>query len=298
MMKILITGCDGQVGSCLVKQLQSCTNVELLAVDRKELDITDQLAVTEMVLEFRPDVIINSAAYTAVDQAEVEIELSYSINRDGPKYLAEAGNKIGAAILHISTDYIFSGDKRGIYSEDDLFGPQGIYGLSKLAGEQEVVNACSRHIILRTAWVFGQHGNNFVKTMLRLAQARDRLDVVGDQFGGPTYASDISSTLIVIAKQIFEQGDQFDNNKFGIYHYSGLPHVSWYEFAQTIFDKAVEQQILVSVPQLSYITTNEYPTLAKRPANSKLDTQRINQTFGIRASEWQKGLSHLIEYLN
>lgn len=291
-MKILITGSYGQVGSCLVRQLQSMSDVEFMAVDRDELDITDKAQVESVVREFGPDAIINAAAHTAVDKAEQEVELSYAINRDGPKNLAEAAQKIGAAILHISTDYVFAGDKDGYYVEADPVSPQGVYGQSKLAGEIEVAKACERHIILRTAWVFGEQGNNFVKTMLRLAQTRDTLGVVADQSGGPTYAGDIASTLITIAKSIIED----NNDAYGVYHYSGLPHVSWCDFANTIFEKSVEQGCLKQAPVVNAIRTEDYPTPAKRPANSKLDTSLIREKFGIEASNWQAALNNIAEY--
>lgn len=291
-MKILITGSYGQVGSCLVRQLQSMSDIEFMAVDRDELDITDKAQVESVVKKFAPDAIINAAAHTAVDKAEQEEELSYAINRDGPKNLAEAAQQIGAAILHISTDYVFAGDKEGCYVEADPVSPQGVYGQSKLAGEIEVAKACERHINLRTAWVFGEQGNNFVKTMLRLAQTRDTLGVVADQFGGPTYAGDIASTLITIAKAIIE-----DNNiAYGIYHYSGLPHVSWCDFAKTIFEKSVDQGCLVQAPVVNAIRTEDYPTPAQRPANSKLDTSLIKEKFGIEASDWQAALKNIAEY--
>lgn len=296
-MKVLITGSNGQIGSCLVKQLQFCPDTEILAVDRSRLDITDQAAVQEIVSAFKPDIIINAAAYTAVDKAEQEEELSYAINHDGPKYLAVAANKVGAAIFHISTDYVFSGDKEGTYSEEDEVNPQGIYGLSKLAGEEAVAVACFRHVILRTAWVFGEHGNNFVKTMLRLAQSRDSLGIVGDQFGGPTYAGDIAAALIYIAKRITDRNNQFDTANYGIYNLSGLPHVSWCQFAQTIFDKAVEQKVLMESPKVNGIKTEGYSTPAKRPANSKLDTKKITSVFNIAASDWQDSLNHLSDYV-
>ncbi|MCD9557566.1 dTDP-4-dehydrorhamnose reductase [Photobacterium carnosum] len=295
-MKVLITGSNGQVGSCLVKQLQSCPEIEFLAVDRNELDITSEQDVIKTVNEFLPNIIINAAAHTAVDKAENEIELSYAINRDGPKYLAKAAEQVGAAILHISTDYVFAGDKQGLYSESDPVNPQGVYGESKLAGEEAVVNACSRHIILRTAWVFGEDGNNFVKTMLCLAQQRDSLGIVADQFGGPTYAGDIAAALIKIAKTITDSKNSFNSDDYGIYHFSGMPHVSWCEFAQVIFDKAVEQNVLVKSPDVKRIKTEQYPTPAKRPANSKLNIQKITTVFNIPASDWQSALNHLSDY--
>ncbi|KJG09209.1 dTDP-4-dehydrorhamnose reductase [Photobacterium kishitanii] len=296
-MKVLITGSSGQVGSCLVKQLQSCPEIELLAVERNKLDITSEQDVIKTVNDFLPTIIINAAAHTAVDKAEDEVELSYAINRDGPKYLAQAAEKVGAAILHISTDYVFSGDKQGLYSESDSVSPQGVYGESKLAGEEAVINACPRHIILRTAWVFGEDGNNFVKTMLRLAKQRDSLGIVADQFGGPTYAGDIAAALIKIAKTITDSKNTFNIGDYGIYHFSGLPHVSWFNFAQVIYDKAVTQGVLIKSPDIKGIKTEDYPTPAKRPANSTLNTNKITTVFNIPASNWQSALDHLVDYV-
>lgn len=289
-MKVLVTGCYGQVGHCLAQQL-AAKKIETLAVDRNDLDITDQAAVIKTVSEFKPDIIINAAAHTAVDKAEEEKELSYQINRDGPKNLALAASAVDAAILHISTDYVFPGDKDGEYSETDTTDPKGIYGASKLAGEVAVQENCSRYIILRTAWVFGEHGNNFVKTMLRLGKQRDSLGIVSDQFGGPTYAGDIAAALITIAERICNGGTEF-----GVYHFSGFPHVSWYDFANKIFDVATTKQLLDKRPELSALTTEMYPTPAKRPANSKLSTAKIKQTFNIEASDWQKALDNLELY--
>lgn len=200
MAKFLITGAKGQVGYCLTTQLTG--KAEILAVDRDELDITDRDAVFNIVKTFKPDVIINAAAHTAVDRAESEVELSEAINVKGPQYLAEVANEIGAVILHISTDYVFEGTGTGEYKEDDQTNPQGVYGRTKLEGEIAVQQANPRSIILRTAWVFGEHGHNFVKTMLRLAKDRDSLGIVGDQFGGPTYAGDIAKALIEMSNQI------------------------------------------------------------------------------------------------
>jgi dTDP-4-dehydrorhamnose reductase len=293
-MKVLVVGCNGQVGSCLVKQLLIRKGVTLLAVDREKLDITNKMAVERCVNEFKPQIIINAAAYTAVDKAEHEHEQSYAINCDGPRYLAQAATAVNAAFIHISTDYVFSGDKDGAYSESDLTAPQGVYGGSKLAGEVAISDVCTNYIILRTAWVFGEQGDNFVKTMMRLAKTRDSLGVVADQFGGPTYAGDIARALILIAEAIIAKGEKF--NDYGIYHFSGLPHVSWYEFAQVIFAKGKEQGVLNATPSLNMLTTDEYPTPAKRPANSKLDTTKITTKFGIAASDWQGALIKIRAY--
>ncbi|WP_394142034.1 dTDP-4-dehydrorhamnose reductase [Vibrio chagasii] len=291
-MRVLITGCNGQVGSCLTKQLAHDNNTEVLALDREHLDITNQDAVNTVITEFQPSVIINAAAHTAVDKAEEEVDLSYAINRDGPKYLAQAAQSVDAAILHISTDYVFEGNKAGEYAETDTTNPQGVYGKSKLAGEIAIAEECDKHIILRTAWVFGEHGNNFVKTMLRLGATRDALSIVGDQFGGPTYAGDIAKALIQIAKCI----NQDDTVEYGVYHFSGLPHVSWYEFADAIFDVAVQQKVLVNKLTLTSITTDQYPTPAKRPSNSRLSNEKIMTNFFIEASDWKVALNNIQAY--
>ncbi|MCL1139582.1 dTDP-4-dehydrorhamnose reductase [Shewanella pneumatophori] len=291
-MRVLITGCNGQVGCCLTQQLSMNENAIVLALDKEHLDIANQDAVNSAVTEFQPSIIINAAAHTAVDKAEEEVELSYVINRDGPNYLAQAAQSVGAAILHISTDYVFEGNKTGEYVESDATNPQGVYGESKLAGEIAVANACDKHIILRTSWVFGENGNNFVKTMLRLGAARNELSVVGDQFGGPTYAGDIAHALILISKRIAEG----DTVEYGVYHYAGLPHVSWFEFAETIFDIAVKQTVLSNKPSLTSITTDQYPTPAKRPSNSRLSTDKITNRFAIKASDWTAALNNIQAY--
>lgn len=290
-MKVLVTGCNGQVGRCLVEKLAQ-KSITTLAVDRAQLDITDKASVISVVKKFQPDVIINAAAYTAVDKAESESDLSYLINRDGPRYLAQAAAEVGAAMLHISTDYVFSGDVLGEYKETDETDPQGVYGASKLAGERAVQEECPRHIIIRTAWVFGEHGNNFVKTMLRLGVQKDELSVVADQFGGPTYAGDIAAALIKIAEKI-ASGEAVE---FGVYHYSGLPHVSWFDFASKIFEVAGGKGLLETIPKLSPIMTDMYPTPAKRPANSRLSTSKIEEQFKVRASDWLEALNNLDKY--
>jgi dTDP-4-dehydrorhamnose reductase len=290
-MKILITGKNGQVGRCLVDLLEAQTELTFLALDREQLDITDPVQVDKIVSEFQPNIIINAAAYTAVDKAEQECELANAINKDGPQNLALAASNINAAIIHISTDYVFDGDSAESYTESDVTAPQGEYGRSKLAGEHAVAHACAKHIILRTAWVFGEHGNNFVKTMLRLAKTRDTLGVVADQFGGPTYAGDIAHAILTISKQIAR-----DRHAYGIYHFSGFPHVSWHAFAEKIFEIALEQDVLVKPIQVNPITTLDYPTPAKRPANSRLNCHKIHNAFGIEQSDWRTALVRIQEY--
>lgn len=291
-MKILVTGANGQVGYCLQQQLRE-QGWDFVALTRTELDISDSVAVNSAVAQYQPDIIINAAAYTAVDKAEQEQALAYAINRDGPANLARAAKDNDAAIFHISTDYVFAGDATGTYSENDTTAPQGVYGHSKLEGEQAVSSANDKHIILRTAWVFGEHGNNFVKTMIRLGSSRDTLGIVADQEGGPTYAGDIASALLSIAKH-YAIGN---TTPWGTYHYAGLPHISWFGFAQQIFSQ-VEQAGLYNkaIPQLNAITTADYPTPAKRPANSKLDCSKLENAFGIAPSDWQSALKNINAY--
>ncbi|PML92252.1 dTDP-4-dehydrorhamnose reductase [Vibrio breoganii] len=290
-MRVLVTGCNGQVGHCLVQQLTG--NVELLAVDRAGLDITNQGEVEALVSRFKPNFIVNAAAYTAVDKAEEGEVLAYAVNCDGPKFLAESAASIDATLLHISTDYVFSGNKDGLYSEDDVTGPLGVYGKSKLAGELAIAEKTDKYIILRTAWVFGEHGHNFVKTMIRLSKERETLNIVGDQFGGPTYAGDISSALISIMNQLLMHTDA---SRYGIYNFSGVPHVSWCEFAEVIFREA-EKNGLLEAPDVTAITTDMYPTPAVRPANSKMNCSKIESAFNIKPSDWRFALKNINKYV-
>ncbi|MFB2721699.1 dTDP-4-dehydrorhamnose reductase [Shewanella xiamenensis] len=293
-MKILVTGAKGQVGSRLVEKLSSGidTNVELLAVDRHLLDITDELAVNACIERFRPDVVINAAAYTAVDRAEQDELNAKRVNHLGPLYLAVATNKIKATMIHVSTDYVFSGDAKVPYIESDTVDPRSVYGETKLAGEQAVINANPQHFVLRTSWVFGETGANFVKTMLRVGRERSDIRVVCDQLGSPTYAGDIADTLIAMAKRSIEPACPW-----GIYHFSGLPYVSWHEFAQYIFDEAYAQRCLNTHIKVKPITTSEYPTAAKRPLNSRLNCTKITTNLGIYASEWRLAFKDIKAYL-
>jgi dTDP-4-dehydrorhamnose reductase len=291
-MKILVTGANGQVGYCL-QQALSRTQFKTIYLTREELDISDASGVSNLVGQIKPHIIINAAAYTAVDKAETDIEKAFAINRDGAANLAQAAKKNDAAIFHISTDYVFAGDKDSAYLEDDMTGPQGVYGKSKLEGEQAVVQHNEKHIILRTAWVFGEHGNNFVKTMIRLGKTKKELGVVADQFGGPTYAGDIANALVKIAGVYYKQGSL----AWGIYHYAGEPHVNWHQFAEAIFDKADAVNVLPNgKPLVNAITTADYPTPAKRPKNSRLDCQKISQVFDVQPSDWQAALTNINAY--
>ena len=296
MTNILITGANGQVGKALqyLVEAEWANNNTLTCyfADRATLDISNKADIHAFCQNKKIDIIINCAAYTAVDKAESESEQAYAINSDGPKNLAQVAEELGAALLHISTDYVFSGDKKDEYLELDETAPQGVYGASKLAGEQAVAQYCTRHIILRTAWVFGEYGNNFVKTMLRLAQTHNELGVVADQYGAPTYAGDIARALLTIAQRIAE----VKAVTWGIYHYAGYPHVNWHQFAQAIFKQASEAGVIAPSPTVNALTTSQYPTPAKRPANSKLNCDKITVTMGIPPSDWVAALENIQAY--
>lgn len=290
--RILITGGSGQVGHCLKAQLEGCT--ELSVPDSSALNIADRRSVRQAVETFRPDYIINAAAYTAVDKAESDAERAFAVNRDGARHLAEAAEVVGAAMLHISTDYVFDGTGGAPYDEAVQTAPQNIYGASKLTGEQAVLTACRRAVVMRTSWVFGAHGQNFVKTMLRLGRERDSLGVVADQYGAPTAAADIAAALITIVRR-HTPGQLAE--RAGIYHYCGSPYASWFEFAETIFAEAAAQGVLAKIPAVKPIATADYPTPAKRPADSRLDCGKIRAVFGIGPCDWHSALSDLRPYL-
>nr|WP_275660781.1 dTDP-4-dehydrorhamnose reductase [Vibrio mediterranei] len=286
----MITGSYGQVGHCLSNVLSVRDDIDVIAYDREVLDIISEAQVASVLAELTPDVIINCAAHTAVDKAETDVEMSYAINCDGPRHLAQAAESLGAVMLHISTDYVFDGEKDEPYLETDTPNPKGVYGQSKLAGEQAVAAHCTRYAILRTAWVFGEHGNNFVKTMLRLGQDRPELGIIGDQFGGPTYAGDIANALVAMM-------DGFNGSEqSGVYHFSGAPHVSWYQFAKAIFESADKHGVLPQTPQVNEITAAQYPLPAPRPANSRLNCDKIQQVFAVAPSDWQSALDNIGQY--
>lgn len=292
-MKILITGAQGQVG----KELVSIANqhgFEVIAAGRAELDISQLKNVKDFIASQSPDIVINTAAYTAVDKAETEKDIAYAINCDGAEHLALTCAKQNIPLLHISTDYVFDGTKDTTYNEEDPVSPLGVYGLSKWQGEEAIRKTCPQHIILRVAWVFGAHGNNFVKTMLRLGKERDELNVVADQFGGPSPAKNIAETLIALAEQ-YQNGKTL---QWGTYHYCGVDKTSWCDFAKEIFTQAKEIGLLNKEVKVNPITTAEYPTPAKRPQNSMLDCAKIKNTFGIEMPKWKNALNEVLTELN
>ncbi|WP_027896837.1 dTDP-4-dehydrorhamnose reductase [Zestomonas thermotolerans] len=290
-MRVLITGARGQVGHELLRRAPS--GFEVMGLGSSELDIGDAGSVESTLRQLRPRLIINAAAYTAVDKAESEPEQAYRVNRDGVANLARAAAEIGAPILHISTDYVFAGDAQQPYLETDPTAPSGVYGASKLAGEQVLAEIHPRHLVLRTSWVFGAHGNNFVKTMLRLGRERDKLGVVADQHGGPTPADSIADALWQLASSYRSQG----NLQWGIYHFSGAPACSWHDFAVEIFRQAGQMGLLERLPRVDAISTSDYPTPARRPAWSVLSCSRLEADHGIGQPDWREGLRRVLEEL-
>lgn len=291
--RVLITGRNGQVGRELAKRAAELA-IDFVAFDSSELDIRDRAAVLAAVEKHQPTAVINAAAYTAVDKAEEEKELAYAVNRDGVENLALACKVQDIPLIHISTDYVFDGEKGSPYVESDTPKPIGVYGASKYAGEEVLRATWGKHIIVRVSWVFGHYGNNFVKTMLRLAKSRDELGVVVDQIGGPTYAGDISRALVHLACQFASGADM----KWGVFNYSGYPFVSWHQFACEIFSQAEKESLLPMSMQVNPITTAQYPTPAKRPANSCLDCSGMLDTYGIQPCDWRQALVGLSFYMS
>lgn len=293
--RILITGAAGQLGQAVARVLNMQESYEVFAYDRLAFDITDEQTILSVIERIRPDVIINAAAYTAVDTAEIEVETVRAVNAEGVRYLARAANSVGVLLIHISTDYVFSGEHGLPYIEDDTPAPQTQYGLSKWLGEQAIAEEMSNYLILRTAWIFSEEGRNFVKTMLRLATERSHLSIVDDQVGGPTYAGDIAELILGVIERYLIGGLSLR----GTYHFSGMPYVSWYQFAEAIFTEAVAQGVLEQIPKLYAISSSAYPTLAKRPVNSRLALDKVMRDFAIKPSDWQAALKQVIsDYKN
>jgi dTDP-4-dehydrorhamnose reductase len=288
-MKILVLGCKGQLGRCLNDQLVN-TEHEVIYTSREQIDIADFEVTKSKILKFSPDLIINATAYTAVDKAEEDQKTANLINHLAVKNVADICNQLGCWLIHVSTDYVFDGNSKVPYREDDQTNPQGVYGETKLKGELAIQASGCKHIILRTAWVFSEYGNNFLKTMLRLGAERDELSIVGDQMGCPTYAQDIARSIVDIVPKLNSR----ESN--GIYHYCGDQPCSWYDFANAIFDQAMTNNL--KIPSIvNSIETSAYPTPAKRPAFSVLDCSKIENDFGVYASNWHDGIGQVISKL-
>ncbi|MBO3462341.1 dTDP-4-dehydrorhamnose reductase [Aetokthonos hydrillicola Thurmond2011] len=288
--KILLIGSNGQVGKELLQILEPYENV--IPITRSTVDITQSSSLCGVIREHQPEIIINAAAYTAVDKAESEPELAKTINGLAPGILAEEAEKLGAFLIHISTDYVFDGESSHPYRETDPTNPLSVYGETKLMGEQAIEKSCADHFILRTAWVYGTYGkSNFVKTMLRLGAEREEIRVVTDQIGSPTWARDIADAIAQIIPK-------FSSEIAGIYHYTNSGVASWYDFAITIFEEAQHLGFPLKVKRVIPITTSEYPTPARRPSYSVLSCGKISSILGIHPPHWRLSLRQMIQELN
>jgi dTDP-4-dehydrorhamnose reductase len=286
--RILATGGGGQVGTELTRRAKAW-DAEVQALTRAELDITDPEAIRETLETARPDVVINAAAHTAVDKAEEESERAFTANAEAPGYIAKACADLGIPLIHISTDYVFDGDKNGAYGETDPVSPLGVYGASKEAGERAVREAWDHHVIMRTSWVYAAHGGNFVRTMLRVGAERDSLRVVADQNGTPTFAGDIADAALSIAAKVVGE----DAVPWGTYHYTAKGQTTWHGFAEAIFD--IAEPTLGRRPLIEAIATSEYPTPARRPVNSVLDCAKIDANFAPPRRPWREGLAEVLD---
>ncbi|MDZ4202924.1 MAG: dTDP-4-dehydrorhamnose reductase [Gallionella sp.] len=317
MTTVLLTGAGGQVGWALRRALPaSCT---VIAPGRDLLDLSDPDSIRRAVRECRPDIILNPAAYTAVDKAESEADLAMAVNGVAPGLFAEEAERLGALLVHYSTDYVFDGEKSSPYTEEDVPNPQSVYGRSKLAGERAIQAVDGNYLILRTSWVYGEHGGNFVKTILRLARERDELRIVADQFGAPTWARSLAESTVRIlnlssdsattqskgvagrdeSRYVGLKSDLRMTDRSGIYHLTAAGRTSWHEYAQEIvrlarqYDASLADKLLAIHP----IATHEYPVPAKRPANSVLDTGKLTRTFGLTLPQWQDDLAACVKAL-
>ncbi len=290
---ILVTGKNGQVGYELQRSLAALG--EVIAVDVEDCDLTDTAAIVSLVEKVKPNLIVNPAAYTAVDKAETETEVAFAINATAPKVLAAQANLLHIPIIHYSTDYVFDGSKEGWYVEEDEARPQSIYGKTKWQGEKNVRAMCAQHVILRTSWVFGAHGGNFLKTILRIAQEKDSLSIIADQFGAPTSARLLADSTAVIA-QVLLNGEK---GKFGTYHLVGAGETTWHGYARKVVEtaNALGVSTKVSPEAISPIPTEAYPLPAPRPQNSRLSTAKIQKVFNLDIPDWEVEVEAVLKKL-
>ncbi|MGY6156171.1 dTDP-4-dehydrorhamnose reductase [Paraburkholderia graminis] len=282
---ILITGVNGQVGFELVRTLQGLGRI--VALDRSGLNLADFTQVRSTVRELKPSVIVNPAAYTAVDKAEADVDAAMRLNAEAPGVLAAEAARCGAVLVHYSTDYVFDGSKSAAYVEADVTNPQNVYGKSKLAGEQAIVESACAHLIFRTSWVYGARGNNFLLTMLKLGAERPELRVVADQIGAPTWSNTIAtSTSHIIAQGLAANDLGWWRERSGVYHLTAAGETSWHGFAKSILDIAMGD----NAPNVVPIGTSDYPVPAKRPANSRMSQSKLTETFGLALPDWQDAL--------
>lgn len=286
-MRILVTGKSGQVSQSL-QALAGKNGCEIVTIGRPEIDFENPDNLGAIIIEKAPDVVISAAAYTMVDKAETEIETAQKINAEAPAIIATACKMLDIPLLHLSTDYVFSGEKNGAYNENDLPNPQTIYGKTKLDGEIAIKDIHPNHAILRTSWVYSPFGKNFVKTMLWLGQKQSEISVVANQFGCPTYSIDIANALFSIAKQL-KQSDA--NELRGIFHLAGSSDTNWADFAKIIFDYSNMDVKVKAIP------SKDYPTPARRPTNSRLDCNKLHEIYGIKLPLWQDSLKDCLQAL-
>lgn len=293
--RILLIGASGQLGFELRRSLAPLGPV--LAVGRKECDLTDIDKLRELVRTCRPAIVVNAAAYTAVDRAETDVETATLVNETAVRAIGEEAARIGASVVHYSTDYVFDGEKPGSYSEQDTPAPKNVYGKTKLAGEAALLAVSPQSLILRTSWVVGAHGGNFAKTILRLAKERDSLRIVADQTGAPTSAALIADVSAQIIGRM--QREDRAGFPFGLYHLAAGGETNWFEYARFVVTHAREagQSLRIEPEQIEPIRSDEYPTPAARPQNSRLDTRKIRSTFNLDLPLWQDGLSYILEQL-
>jgi len=287
-MRIVVTGRYGQVATSLVERAPQRRNVEILPIGRPQLDLTDRSSVIGEIVAARPDVVISAAAYTAVDRAEDEPELAYAVNVRGAAHVAEATERIGIPIIHLSTDYVFAGDDKLPYGEDARAAPTTIYGLTKLEGERAVARINPAHVVLRTAWVYSPFGNNFVKTMLRLARNCGKVRVVCDQWGNPTSAFDLADGLLRIAANL-------TGEHFGIFHLAGAGETNWANFARHIF--RVSREHGGPFAEVEEISSSDYPAKAKRPASSRLSCDKAERFLGWKPRDWRPASEAVVRRL-
>lgn len=285
-MKVLLTGANGQLGNCFVDIFPS--KWELIKTDAEQLDITDKYTVDRFIAKYKPDAIINAAAYTAVDKAEDEPQLAYNVNVIGPKNLSISSRKYNAKFFHVSTDYVFDGTNNIPYVEEDITNPINIYGETKRKGEIAVLDNDPSAIVIRTSWVFSPYGNNFVKTMLRLATEKQQLSIIDDQLGNPTYAGDLAQLILQLLDKKMDGG---------IYHFCGDSSTSWFMFAKKIFEIASNQKIITQFPEIIPVKTEAFPTKATRPKYSVMSVEKLGK-YGLSASDWNKGLIHTISKIH
>lgn len=298
-MIILLTGKNGQVGFELQRALSPLA--EIVAVDQSDCNLANANEIRQLVSSTRPNIIVNPAAYTAVDKAESEPELAEAINSVAPGVFGEEAAKLGALVVHYSTDYVYDGRKAGWQLEDDAPNPLSVYGKTKLEGEKALLKSTEKHLIFRASWVFGAHGANFAKTMLRLAEERTELKVVADQFGAPTSAALIADVTAQILGQYLRCTHSGQSQfPYGIYHLVAAGYTSWHEYAQALIKEAqlAGKQLNLGPEDVRAITTAEYPLPAPRPTNSCLDTTRLRETFGLCLPHWRQGLKHVLAQLN